>query len=187
MEKIGLFDMDGTLFDYDAALHRDLQAIASPHEHQHDIHDPHAPQWFINRIQMIRKQPDWWLSLQPIPAAFKIVEEAKRLGFKVHILTKGPRSNASAWAQKLACCQKHLGEDVNVTITMDKGLVYGSFLFDDFPDYMLAWLRNRPRGLGIMPVTSQNTSFTHPQVVKYDGSAGSFKEVQARLLGAWTR
>jgi hypothetical protein len=73
--------------------------------------------------------------------------------------------------EKVQWCEKQpeLAE-ADIHLTMNKGLVYGKLLFDDFPDYMTKWLRHRPRGLGIMPVTAYNGAYSQPNVVKYDGT-----------------
>jgi len=57
-----------------------------------------------------------------------------------------------------------------VTITMDKGLVYGRLLVDDYPDYVSAWLRWRKRAFVIMPAHPWNEGFAHPQVYRYQGN-----------------
>jgi hypothetical protein len=41
------------------------------------------------------------------------------------ILTQGPRKNPASWAGKKKCIDRHLGQDADITITRDKGLVYG--------------------------------------------------------------
>ena len=86
------------------------------------------------------------------------------------ILTQGPRQNPSSWAGKKKWIDKHLGEDTDITITRDKGLVYGKTLVDDYPGYIDRWLKWRKRGLVIMPANKQNENYTHPQVIRYDGS-----------------
>jgi len=57
---------------------------------------------------------------------------------------------------------------VQVTLTEDKGLVYGKVLVDDWPPYIERWLTWRPRGLVIMPARRWNATFTHPQVLRYE-------------------
>jgi hypothetical protein len=47
------------------------------------------------------------------------------------ILTQGPRRNANAWTGKKLWIDRNLGPDTDVTITRDKGLVYGKVLVDD--------------------------------------------------------
>ena len=49
--------------------------------------------------------------------------------------------------EKVQWCDRHLADFPHqITITMDKGLVYGKLLVDDWPDYVLRWLRWRKRG-----------------------------------------
>ena len=48
--------------------------------------------------------------------------------------------------------------------------MYGKVLVDDWPEYISRWLKWRPRGLVIMPASQSNAGFTHPQVIRYDGS-----------------
>ena len=53
----------------------------------------------------------------------------------------------------------------DVTVTHDKGLVYGKVLFDDYPPYIERWLEHRPRGKVLMLETPYNRSFSHPNVL----------------------
>lgn len=185
MPAIGLFDMDGCLVDHNTKLFADLKKLAAPCEPelandeveglaqltavdmwQAERSFPHIKA----RMDLIRSQPDWWFNLQPIESGMKLLHAAEDLGFCCHILTKGPKSKPLAWKEKLEWCHLHLGGRLPVHITMDKGMVYGKFLFDDYPNYMLRWLKYRPHGLGIMPVTTYNKDFNHFQVIKYDGN-----------------
>lgn len=76
-------------------------------------------------------------------------------------------------------CNRHLANYIDgVTIAHDK--VYGALLVDDWPDYIESWLKHRPRGLVIMPASDLNASFTHPSVVRYDGS--NIEEVRQRMI-----
>jgi len=170
---IALFDMDGSLADYEGALVRDLEELRAPGE------PPVAVQnlWEIEsqdhvraRMRLVKRQPGWWLNLAPITAGMQILDLCRRSGFDIHILTKGPKKHSNAWDEKVQWCQRYVGPDVDIHVTSDKGLVYGKLLYDDYPDYMLRWLAHRPRGLGIMPVTRHNAGFTHPNVVKWDGT-----------------
>ncbi|MBX9879939.1 MAG: hypothetical protein K2Y22_15890 [Candidatus Obscuribacterales bacterium] len=101
---------------------------------------------------------------------FQILELAREIGFQINVLTQGPRSKPLAWKEKVEWCQIHVGANVDIHITRNKGMVYGKFLYDDYPEYMLKWLQHRPRGLGIMPLNKQNKDFAHPQVVMWDGT-----------------
>jgi hypothetical protein len=179
MSKIALFDMDGTLADYDGQLLRDLNKIASPYETQ--ILDVHAAVPHIEaRRHVITSQSGWWLKLPRFQLGWDVLNVCKHLGFSNVILTKGPSSKFHAWSEKLEWCTKELGKEIDgVTITHDKGLVYGAVLTDDFPAYIEAWLKFRPRGTVIMPAHPFNLGFTHPNVVRYDGT--NLDEVVARL------
>lgn len=170
---IALFDMDGSLADFDGALARDLEELRSPGEPAltadtlwRQETGPHVRA----RMRLIKAQPGWWLNLAPIPMGMQILELCRRAGFDVHVLTKGPKRHSNAWDEKVQWCQRHLGSDVDIHVTSDKGLVYGKLLYDDYPEYMLRWLRHRPRGLGIMPANANNRDFAHPNVVKWDGT-----------------
>jgi hypothetical protein len=78
---------------------------------------------------------------------------------------------------------KHLGQGVDITITRDKGLVYGKVLVDDWPEYINRWLEWRPRGLVIMPANEANKGYFHPQVIRYDGkNLGVVKEAMEKAL-----
>ena len=183
-EKIALFDMDGTLADYDKQLHEDMERLRGPEEPT-STHRELMPQHLVNRMKLIKSQKDWWFNLPKIEAGFRVLSIAKEIGFKIHILTKGPTTTPQAWTEKVLWCQKNIGSDVDITIAQDKGLVYGRVLVDDFPDYMERWLKYRPRGLGIMPLANYNKDFKHTNIIKYDGI--DFSEVEARLKLAFNR
>jgi 5'(3')-deoxyribonucleotidase len=154
IENIALFDMDGTIADFDGQLHADLERIRCPYEAEIDmktLHNRDIPDYMKQRIKTIRAVPEWWRNLPQIPLGMRILRMAQNIGFEINILTKGPSNDPNAWKEKVEWVRYHLG-DVKVTITEDKGLVYGKVLVDDYLPYMERWLTWRPRGLGIMPV-----------------------------------
>lgn len=183
-EPIALVDMDGTLCDYIGALRRDFEKIRSPHEPSVDevlkeFDDEGKPDYVKEREAMIKNQPDWWLNLEPLTNGLEILRFLNDLDFEIHILTKGPYKTTSAWSQKVEWCRKNIRtdnqgmygiKDYSITITEDKGLVYGKVLVDDYPAYVSRWLTWRPRGLVVMPAAPVNEGFEHPNVVKYDGT-----------------
>lgn len=179
---VALFDLDGTLADYDGALLRDLKLIQSPGEASPWEENTFADIPYLEaRRHMITSQVGWWLKLDQFKLGWDILEEVKRLGFRVVVLTKGPSTKFSAWSEKVEWCNENLKHYIDgVTITHDKSLVYGKVLVDDYPDYVTAWLRNRPRGLVIMPAHSYNKDFKHEQVVRYDGT--NMDQVVKRLV-----
>jgi FMN phosphatase YigB (HAD superfamily) len=171
-EKVILFDMDGTLADYDSAMYQDLYKLRAPDDPSFDMYGPAVPMWAEARMDLIKRQPGWWKNLKKNDLGFQILTIAQFAGFEdIHILTKGPRSKPQAWAEKLEWCHEHLEPyNVKVTITEDKGLTYGRVLVDDFPPYVERWLEHRPRGIVIMPKNTSNANFVHPQVHLYDGT-----------------
>jgi 5'-nucleotidase len=97
------------------------------------------------------------------------------------ILTQGPKRNPESWAGKKKWIDKHLGRDTDITITRDKGLVYGKVLVDDSLEYAERWLNWRERGLVIMPSNESNKNYIHPQVIRYDGTnSGRISEAMKR-------
>jgi FMN phosphatase YigB (HAD superfamily) len=190
-DKIALFDLDGTLADYEKQLREDLLKLAAPTDpplkFKWDAEDP----WIKARMDLIKSKAGWWQKLPTIPSGFLVLNLARAMGFEAHVLTKGPRKLPLAWGEKLAWCQKHIDTHILITVTQDKGLVYGRVLCDDFPPYMERWLEHRPRGLGLMPEGYQNASFTHPNVVKYprDMQLGdrAYMRVKEALEAAFTR
>ena len=171
IEKIALFDMDGTLFDHRGPLIRDLEYLRSPGEPEwtSDVIDD-SPEYIKRRASLIRQSSEWWENLPKLQLGWDVLEIAKELEYRIMILTQGPRSNPSSWAGKKRCIDKNLGSDIDMTITRDKGLVYGTLLVDDFPPYAKRWLKWRKNGLVIMPASDENSGFSHSQVIRYDGS-----------------
>jgi 5'(3')-deoxyribonucleotidase len=170
--RIALFDLDGTLCDFEGAMRQNLNQIKGEDEPDYldpnvRIFCPDVSSYFSARRRMIMKTPGFWRSLQPIDIGFKLLRAVQETGFRVNILTKGPAYAPNAWAEKLEWCQHYLPE-VPVTITQNKGLVYGKILVDDYVENMQLWLRWRPRGLGLMADLPENKDFVHAQVFKYN-------------------
>ncbi len=191
IEKIALFDLDGSLADFDHALRRDLRLLRGPREAEitettnlHELEDEFP---FIKaRMDFIKFKPGWWRTLRRIEVGFTIVGEAQKIGYHINILTKASRHNAAAWMEKVEWCHKQPElANADIHLTMNKGLVYGKLLFDDYPVYMDKWLLHRPRGLGIMPATLDNAEYSHPNVIKYDGT--NLQEVVAAMERAFMR
>lgn len=172
MSRIGLValvDMDGTLCDYNGTMERALAELASPADPTRPPEEDHdEPPWLRARISLVRRQPGWWRGLPRLERGFEILAELQALRFEVHILTKGPAGAPIAWTEKLEWCQEHV-PGAPVTITMDKGLVYGKVLVDDYPPYIERWLEWRPRGRVIMPAQPWNRGYQRERVLRYDG------------------
>jgi len=178
-DKIALFDLDDTLADYCGQVLKDLRLIASEYEPEPVLNS--GLQYIEARRHMITSQVGWWLRLEKFKLGWDVLEIAKEIGFEISVLTKGPSRKFAAWAEKVEWCNQYLsGYADGVTITHDKGLVYGAVLVDDWPLYIERWLEHRPRGLVIMPAHDYNADFFHPNVVRYDGS--NIDEVRTRML-----
>ena len=168
-ENVALFDMDGTLCDYDRGLLGELERLRSPEEpvYKPRTTDP-VPEYIINRIDLIRSKEEWWENLPRFQLGWDILEIAQKLEYRIMILTQGPKKNPLSWSGKKKWIDRNLGQEVDITITRDKGLVYGKVLVDDFPGYIERWLEWRRRGLVIMPANESNRDFNHRQVIRYD-------------------
>ena len=169
-QNIALFDLDGTLADFNSQMKKDLRNIQTLDEPEFALHDHTAPKYFGARLDLIKSQPGWWLNLPKLVIGFDILHLAQKMGFQVEILTMGPHNTPAAWAEKEKWCHKNIGKSVRVTVTEDKSLVYGKVLVDDSPQFLIDWLERHPHGLGIAPAQPNNKSFSHPKVVRYNGT-----------------
>lgn len=157
--EIALVDMDGTLCDYESALNAKMKEVLGDDVHTWD------PKYDKLR-DLIKAQPGFWRNLEPIPFGMEVFDYLEDAGFEIHILTKGPYRTTGAWTEKVEWCRNWL-PGTPVTITENKGMVYGKVLFDDYPDYCEAWMKYRPRGLVITPAYEYNKEFAenHPNQV----------------------
>jgi len=172
-EPVALFDLDGTLADFDKAMRAQLEQLRSPGE------DPKLDELAYEdlphmraRRRLVKRQPGFWENLEPIERGFELLRCAVDLRFRATILSKGPRKVASAWSEKVAWCRRHV-EDCQIVLAEDKGLVYGRLLVDDWPEYIERWMRWRPRGLVVAVAQPWNVGIEQRfprQVVRYDGT-----------------
>jgi len=175
-EKIALVDLDGTLADFDKAMKDDMALLAAPGEENIDPWDRSKP-WIKARKSLIMRQHGWWKTLDTLSLGFDVLNILIDLDFEVHVLTKGPSASSIAWGEKVEWCKQYLPPEVKITLTEDKGLVYGKVLVDDWPKYITRWLEWRPRGLVIMPAHKHNEGFEHPNVIRVSqyGSIDQYK------------
>ncbi len=167
--KIALLDLDGTLADYDGAMSRDMAKLYSPDEPMYMANEYEVPRYIEARRNLIKVQPGWWRNLHPIGTNMAVVEVMRSIGYHLQVLTKGPSSKSQAWAEKVDWVRQWL-PDATICIVEDKQGVFGRVLFEDYTPYAESWLKNRKRGLVIMPRNRHNAEFRHNRVVHYDGN-----------------
>ena len=169
--KIALVDLDGTVADYDAAMERDLTPLRAPEETGPVIirGKVNWPDYFKARVDLVRNRSGWWRNLGRLDDGFRVVDMMRRIGFEIHVLTKGPKTSPNAWTEKVQWCHENMPDDL-VTISSDKSMVYGRVLMDDWPPYVAAWLEARPRALVIMPDRIWNQGYEHERCVRYTGT-----------------
>lgn len=170
-DAIALFDLDGTLADFDGALRDQLRPLRHPVEEAEsaDVYTDEATPYIYARRRLITWQPGFWRSLPRLSLGFDVLNVARELNFEIHVLTKGPKAKPIAWQEKVEWVAEHV-PDAATTITQKKSLVYGKVLVDDWPDYFLPWLEVRPRGLVVCVAHPWNSSISHANVIRYDGT-----------------
>jgi len=166
--KIALFDMDGVLVNYHESLLKEMKNLMSPKEKVAYISDGTRPMYMERRKQLIISRPEWWLNLPPIPIGLHLLHVCEKIGFEIGILTKGPTHTTTAWSAKVDWIKQRLGYLPMMIVTTDKSVVYGRVLVDDYPDYVLGWLKHRPRGLALMPKNKITSKIKHKNILTYE-------------------
>ena len=167
--------MDGTLCDYNGGLAESFNLIAHDSEKEYTSDDfsnfKDEPYWMRNRRRFITSNKDWWINLASLDAGMWIFMKSLKLGYRPVICSKGPFDKPEAWSGKVIWCRQCLPvADVAITITEDKSLIYGAILVDDWPPYIKAWLKVRPRGIVIMPAHKYNKDFQHKSVIRFSNT-----------------
>ena len=98
-EPVALFDIDGTLANYDLALKRDMKALRFPMEPPYaGVPHDSAPVYLRNRATLIKSAESWWATLEPLELGFDIWRTAGDIGYRRVILTQAPKSGCVASA-----------------------------------------------------------------------------------------
>jgi hypothetical protein len=173
-KPIAYFDMDDTLVQYTPAIERDYNLYKGPNDPGFSPENKKIP-YLRKRIDLIRSVPGWWLSLEPHQPGFEILEVCKELGFEIRVASRGPNRCDNAWMEKFMWCKKYL-PGVGVTITLDKSVLLGDLLVEDYPEYLDAWLENNPKSHGIIMPYTRNSDYEHDRVFEYRNSPQDLKE-----------
>ena len=89
MDKICLFDLDGTLADYEGSMRGVLKEINPPDfEVPLDLYN--APEYVQKQMDLIKNKPGFWENLKPLKAGFEILQIAQAIGYTIMVLSKGP-------------------------------------------------------------------------------------------------
>jgi len=178
LDKIALFDMDGTLADFAGGLQAVMQPMQSPGEQcDYDSYDQdNEPDFMKARRRAAKNQPGFWRDLPPHQPGFDLLAAAVQIGYRITIFTKAPMSQPAALSEKLQWCHQHLNPVLGscgyqMAMVSEKGYTYGRILVDDFPGYIRPWLKNRPRGQVIMPAHGYNNDAfgSQDRVLRYTG------------------
>jgi hypothetical protein len=191
--RVGLFDLDGTLANYEKSMLTWLRLMQAPDEPFYEVH-ARNPAYFYQRQCVIRRQPGFWRNLEPMELGFQVLRLAEEVGFRnFHACTRGPGDCPSAWSEKFEWVQQqkqagNLPIDMKITITEDKGTIYGRFLCDDHIPFLMRWLEHRKRGLAILVATPSRTidpKSLHPNIFYFDGTQED--ELRRKLEKAFVR
>jgi len=167
--KIALLDMDGTICDFDSAMNAQLELLRGGGEPKVTYERDHEPSYIKARRRLIKNQPGFWLGLEKLWAGFTVLGMLKKLDFEIHILTRASHLSPGAWNEKVQWCRTNV-PNIPITITQEKSLMYGKVLVDDYPGYIVPWIKHRPRGLVLMPDQPWNKDFPESDnVIRFDG------------------
>ena len=183
MKKIALFDMDDTLCAYREKLLRDLMDnLGEDSLNGLDLfQEERIPLAIRQKIKQIRQQKGWWATLPFVPSGMELWSYLGSLEFERHLLTKAPyrKEDSNGWSEKFEWHKLFLPEADNFTETLDKQYSFGNVLVDDWPAYILPWLKRWESSVAILPVHPYNLNFKHPRAIHYDGK--NFGELEKFL------
>jgi 5'-nucleotidase len=182
---IALIDLGDTLCECTPALGAALRRLRQPGERREDEALVPLPIYLETRRRQVMSAPNFWRDLPPRRPGMELLALLRDLGFRIHVLTKGPGDAAHVWAEKVAWCHEHV-PGVPVTVTDDKARVHGHVLVDDWLPYVEDWQRQWPDGLAIVPAHSWNAGAVEgPRLIRDEG--GSREKVHALLRRALAR
>lgn len=174
--KTILYDVDGTLFNFEKKIIQDLNAMNSPNEQEITaLYREDIPDHLWDRMTYIKNQPGWWFTLPKIDNGFKLWEFTKNRGFRHVIVAKAPSCNELAIAEKIINIRKHFGRNVPFHIVSDeesyvKTDVKGDIIVEDSAMFAENWLEANPLGWSILMDNKYNKDFNHDRCVRFNGA-----------------
>jgi 5'-nucleotidase len=152
---VALVDLGDTLVDCTPAWRVQLARLRMPEDRDGDESLNPLPAYLEERRQAVMSTPGFWRELPPRRSGMELLVLLRNMGFRVHVLTKGPYEPTHVWADKVAWCRVHLPR-VPVIVTDDKTRIHGHVLVDDWLPYVERWQRQWPTGLAIVPAQPWN-------------------------------
>jgi hypothetical protein len=163
--KTAFIDLDRTLADFDYAIAK----IAGKEDFTEEE--------MIKIYNENKSKSGFWLSFPVIQKNLILAQEIQKLGFRIHILTKGPKTSINAWSEKFQWVKENLtslgslGEDFDMSVTFDKSVFQGDILMDDYPPYFEKWMLNNSHNpMVIMPLTRHNKDYENDKILIYDNN-----------------
>lgn len=174
-KKIALVDMDGCIADWNTPAVEQLKELESPDEvGLYDYNNVHLMQekypHFSNRVNLIMERKGFWLNLEPIQAGIRLYRILSEY-FDTYILTKAPAKSSLAWGEKVEWLHRHIDPKIDkiITVSKDKGMVYGDIFFEDYGKNIRSWTKKHPHGHVIMPNRTWNQEIQGiPNVHRWD-------------------
>lgn len=165
--------MDGCIADWNTPAVKMLKELESPSEAGlYDYDNVHLMQdkypHFEARVNLIMERKGFWLNLNPIPAGIQLYWKLTQ-HFDTYILTKAPPMSSLAWGEKIDWLHKHIDPNIKkvITVSHDKGMVYGDIFFEDYGKNVRSWTAKHPHGHIILPDRTWNQEVNHPNVHRW--------------------
>lgn len=164
--RIALFDMDGTLSDYDHAMLKHQRAISPDPANVEVIRDT-APSHELKLREYIWKQPGFWEEQKILSSGNQVFNLMLSLGFIPKIVTKAPYLNDNAWVEKVRWARKYYHNVDILILSGSRRNVYGKVLVDDNLDNVDEWLDAWEDGKALIPTRTPTYNYKHPRAMHY--------------------
>ena len=168
-ENVALIDLDDTLADFTGTILNDFRKTCNPKDIDEVnltwIHGDDRPAWIRERKRLIMTQSGWWAKLPLLDSGNAVLRMLAAEGYRIIFATAPAFTAPNSATEKIEWIRKHYPEYPDIHITRVKEGTYGRILMDDFPGYIDAWLKVRPRGLVLIPLQEWNKDYRHPNAI----------------------